>query len=187
MLKKVLAGTGIGTALTGIFLLGSLALGPAFAQVPPNTTPTQAVAQSSNNGSATVDEGQYGEDDLKDIAAAIQTGEQQPQYTGSISVNEAQYQGMSEADETAALQAQATIAGAQAEANALAVNPGTTVVKTGLDNENGALVYSIELSNGLDVKVDAGNGKILQTEQAGNDTIEVAGTENTPEQGSGED
>jgi len=43
----------------------------------------------------------------------------------------------------------------------------------GPDNENGALVYSVELSNGLDVKVDAGNGTILSTEQA--DADEEAG------------
>ena len=81
----------------------------------------------------------------------------------------------------------ATITVTQAEAAALAANPGTTVVKVELDNENGALVYSVELSNGLDVKVDAGNGEILHTEQAGNDTTKIAGAENAPEQGSSED
>jgi uncharacterized membrane protein YkoI len=181
MLKKVLAGTGIGAALTGMFLLGSLALGPVFAQTQPNTTPTQAVAQNSNSGSA--------EDNLKgpdldkvEDQVGDQVDEQQPLYTGSISVNEAQYQGMNEADEAAALQAKATITSAQAEAAALAANPGTTVIKTELDNENGVLVYSVELSNGLDVKVDAGNGKILYTEQTGNDAGSVAGAENASEQ-----
>jgi uncharacterized membrane protein YkoI len=186
MLKKVLAGTGIAAVLTGMFLLGSLALGPVFAQTQHNTTPTQAVAQSSNNSSA--------EDNLKgpdfdkvEDQVGDQVDEQQPLYTGSISVNEAQYQGMSEADETAALQAKATITSAQAETAALAANPGTTVVKTELDNENGFLVYSVELSNGMDVKVDASNGAVLQIEQAVNDATEVACAENTPEQGSGED
>jgi uncharacterized membrane protein YkoI len=37
-----------------------------------------------------------------------------------------------------------------------------------LDNENGVVVYSVELDNGLDVKVDAGNGNILHTEQPDN-------------------
>jgi uncharacterized membrane protein YkoI len=33
-----------------------------------------------------------------------------------------------------------------------------------LDNENGSLVYSVELSNGTDVKVDASNGAVLHAE-----------------------
>jgi uncharacterized membrane protein YkoI len=70
----------------------------------------------------------------------------------------------SEADEAATLQGKATISAADAEAAALAANPGTTVVKTELDNENGVLVYSVELTNGTDVKVDAGNGSILSTD-----------------------
>lgn len=90
--------------------------------------------------------------------------EQMPIYTGSISVDQTATEGMSEADETATLQSQATISAADAEAAALAANPGTTAVKTELDNENGVLVYSVELSNGADVKVDAGNGSILFTD-----------------------
>jgi uncharacterized membrane protein YkoI len=178
MLKKVLTATGIVAALTGVFLLGSLALGPVFAQTQHTSPPTtRTVAQSQNNSSDTVDELQYGEDDVKSIAVALQTDEQQPQYTGSITVDEAQYMGMSEADEAAALQTKATITSAQAEAAALAANPGTTVVKTELGNENSFLVYSVELSNGMDVKVDAGNGKVLHTEPAGDDANEVAGQE----------
>lgn len=188
MLKKLLVGGGIAGVLTVGVIIGSLTLGPVFAaQTQPNTNPTQAVAQSSNNGSAAVDEAQYSEDDLKDIAAALQTDEQEPQYTGSITIDEAQYEGMSEADETAALQSQAKISAADAEKAALAANPGTTVVKTELDNENGFLVYSVELSNGSEVKVDAGNGTVLYTEQAGNDATEVAGAENTPGQEAVED
>ena len=74
---------------------------------------------------------------------------------------------MSEAGEAAALAGQAKISVEEAKAAALAANPGATVVKAELDNENGALVYSIELSNGSDVKVDAGNGAILHTETGG--------------------
>ena len=160
MLKKVLTGTGIAAALTGMFLLGSLAVGPVFAQTPPTQSQPQAQTQ---------------------------VDEQQPRYTGSITVDEAQYEGMSETDEAAALQSKATITSAQAEAAALAVNPGTTVVKTELDNENGVLVYSVELSNGMDVKVDAGTGTVLHTEQAGDDANEVAGAENASQQEAVED
>jgi uncharacterized membrane protein YkoI len=196
MLKKVLTGTGIAAVLTIGVILGSLTLGPVLAQTQPNTTPTQAVAQSSNDGSATVDEAQYGEDDVKSIAVALQDNaittsdqvdEQQPQYAGSIQIDDSQYQGMSEAEEEAALQGYATVTPAEAEAAAIAANPGTTIVKTELDNENGVLVYSVELSNGMDVKVDAGTGTVLHTEPAGNDAGEVDGAENTSEQETAED
>ena len=94
-------------------------------------------------------------------------GVQDPSYTGSVAVDQSQTEGMSEADESAALQGKATISITDAEAAALAANPGATVVKTELDNENGVLVYSVELSNGSDVKVDAGNGSILFTDNGG--------------------
>jgi len=188
MLKKVPTGTRIAAALTGMFLLGSLVMTPGCAQTPANTTPTQAVIQSSIAGSA---EDNISGPDLDNVEEQAgdqnEVDEQQPQYTGSITVDESQYEDMSEADEAAALQAMATISSAEAEAAALAANPGTTVVKTELDNENGVLVYSIELSNGMDVKVDAGNGKILHTEQAGSDAAEVDGAENAPGQEAVED
>ena len=75
----------------------------------------------------------------------------------------------SEADEAAALQSKATISAADAEAAALAANPGTSVVQTELDDENGSVVYSVELDNGSDVKVDASNGTILATETGAED------------------
>ncbi len=43
------------------------------------------------------------------------------------------------------------------------LNAGTAT-KTELDDENGALVYSVEFSNGMDVKVDAMTGSVLGTE-----------------------
>lgn len=94
--------------------------------------------------------------------------QQSPSYTSSIPVDQATSSGMSEADEASALAGQARISLDQAKAAALAANPGATVVKAGLDNENGALVYSVELNNGSDVKVDAGSGAVLNT-QAGGD------------------
>jgi len=43
------------------------------------------------------------------------------------------------------------------------LNAGTAV-KVELDDENGALVYSVEFSNGTDVKVDAMTGNVIGTE-----------------------
>ncbi len=107
-----------------------------------------------------------GQPDAAEAPGAEEAGpdEKMPSYTGSIAVDQASTEGMTEADESAALQGKATISAADAEAAALAANPGTIVVKTELDNENGALVYSVELSNGVDVKVDAGIGSILFTD-----------------------
>jgi uncharacterized membrane protein YkoI len=90
--------------------------------------------------------------------------EQYPSYTGSITLDQSSTDGMSETDEATALASMATITVDQAKATALAANPGTTVIKAELDNENGVLVYSVELSNGSDVKVDAGNGTVLYTD-----------------------
>ncbi len=66
----------------------------------------------------------------------------------------------------AALQPQARITAEQAQQAALAANPGATVLETELDNETGALIYSVELDNGQSVEVDAGTGQILKTEPA---------------------
>mgnify|MGYP001159099656 CR=1 FL=1 len=108
--------------------------------------------------------GEQVEDGQQDSAEDAGPDEQMPIYTSSVSVDQTAAESVDEDAESAALQGQATISAADAEAAALAANPGTTVVKTELDNENGALVYSVELSNGADVKVDAGNGSILFTD-----------------------
>lgn len=102
-----------------------------------------------------------------EASSATDSGPQEPSYASSLTVDQASTQDMSEADEASALQGKAAISAAEAEASVLNANPGTTVVKTELDNENGALVYSVELSNGADVKVDAGNGNILYIDSGG--------------------
>lgn len=85
--------------------------------------------------------------------------------------------GLSEADESAALASQAKISVEQAKSAALAANPGTTVVKAELGDENGTITYSVELDNGADVKVDANTGAVLNTEAAGAEESEVGETE----------
>jgi hypothetical protein len=51
----------------------------------------------------------------------------------------------------------------KAMAAALATYPGSRVRALALENENGCLVYSVLLSNGLEVKVDAGNGQVVRS------------------------
>jgi uncharacterized membrane protein YkoI len=92
--------------------------------------------------------------------------DQSPTYMCSITVTE---------NQEGNLASLAKITADQARDAALAANPGTTATQVELDNENGCLVYSVELSNGADVKVDAGNGQVLHTEAAGSE--DSAGSE----------
>ncbi len=90
---------------------------------------------------------------------------QEPQLNGSIAVDEAQSEGLSEADEAAARAPLATITEDEAVAAAQAEVPGT-VDEVELDNENGSLVYEVKIG-GQEVKVDAGNGAVLHIEADG--------------------
>ena len=59
----------------------------------------------------------------------------------------------------------AKITAGEAKVKALTAQPdGTTVIEVELENEDGCLVYGVELSNGSEVTIDAGNGKVLQVE-----------------------
>lgn len=90
-----------------------------------------------------------------------------PETPDANEANEPAEDPAAEAAEAAALASKATISEQQAIDAALAANPGTTMVKVSLDDENGLVVYSVELSNGADVKVDATTGQIASTDQAG--------------------
>ncbi|MBI2720328.1 MAG: PepSY domain-containing protein [Rhizobiales bacterium] len=104
--------------------------------------------------------------------AALAAGTE-PVYQSSITIGN---QNDGESGEAASLVSMAKIDATAATAAALAQVPGT-VLKVALDNENGNLVYSVEIktaANALqDVKVDAGNAKVLSvdtgSEIAGND------------------
>lgn len=78
----------------------------------------------------------------------------------------------SEAAESAQLSALARISSGQARAAALARVPGT-VLDAELDNENGNVVYSVEVRKAdrsvVDIKVDAGTGQVLHIETDEND------------------
>lgn len=89
------------------------------------------------------------------LAANQQVKVQVPTYTCTIKVPE---------PEPNDLTSLAKIKADQAMAAAQAAYPGAQVKKVELDNENGCLVYSLELSNGEEVLVDAGNGSVLRKE-----------------------
>lgn len=72
-----------------------------------------------------------------------------------------------EANEAASLVKEVTVSQDQAVRSALAKVPGT-VVKSQLDDENGLVVYSIEVKKqdgtSVDVKVDGKTGQVVKTE-----------------------
>ncbi len=147
MMKRLLFGGGMAGVLVATFLLGSLTLGIAGAQTPAPPTPQTAVQNEGSNQE-----------------------DQQPTYTGSIKAPETQGD-MSEQEEAKALAGLAKITADQAKEAALAQFPGAAVTKTELENENGSVVYSVALTDksgkAQDLKVDAGDGKVLATEADG--------------------
>lgn len=157
MVRKVLVGISMVMVLMGPLFLGNFTTRPVFAQTRP-----QPQVQMQCDG-------------------------EQPRYNGSIQITGGQSEDKDEVEEATFLQSLAKIRAKDAETIALAANPGTTVVKTELDNENGVLVYSVELSNGLDVKVDAGNGQILHIETIDDEATEAVDMEDTQEQEAVED
>lgn len=79
--------------------------------------------------------------------------------------------GAEEQGESAKLASLARITKEQARAAAVAQVPGT-VTGVELENEDGNLVYSVSVKTSAgeqDVKVDAGNGKVLHVEKDGGD------------------
>jgi len=104
---------------------------------------------------------------------------QEPIYTGSIQAP-AEDESLSEADEAASLAPLATISADEAATAASSAVEGD-VGKVELDNENGVVVYSVEITDasgsGTDVKVDAGDGNIL--DQQADDGDEEADDEAT--------
>ncbi len=91
---------------------------------------------------------------------------QDPAYMGSLKVDETTLQTMPDAGRCSALKTMAKITVEAAQAAALKANTGSAVDIIELDVENGYLVYSVQLKDGLDVKVDAGNGSVLATQAA---------------------
>ena len=120
------------------------------------TEPDDGVAESAESGPDT-DEIQDACGNQSKEAGANEASE----ANDTAEANEAnEPQESAEADQ-ATLQSKATISAADAEAVALKANPGASVVKTELDEEQGTLAYDVELDNGQEVLVDAATGEIL--------------------------
>jgi uncharacterized membrane protein YkoI len=104
-------------------------------------------------------------------------GAQNPAYRSSVTASEQELG--SEQAEAEALRSKATVSAAEAKSAALAAVPGTAG-QVELDNENGNVVYSVEITKAdgskLDLKVDAGNANVLHQEaDDGDDASEAEG------------
>ena len=98
---------------------------------------------------------------------------EEPAYIGSVEAP-AEDESLTEAEEAAQLEGLAGITADEAAAAAAAA-VGGDVTQVELDNENGTVVYSVEIADAagvdVDVKVDAGDGAILD-QQADDDAGE---------------
>ncbi|HKW94832.1 MAG TPA: PepSY domain-containing protein [Methylomirabilota bacterium] len=116
---------------------------------------------------------------LGTVYAQTRSGTQDPAYSSSVQVKdrdrEERGERHEEQGEAGRLAALAKIDASQASAAAVAQVPGT-VLAVALENENGNVVYSVEIkttSNEMKtVKVDAGTGKVLHVAAAGQDDEE---------------
>ena len=111
---------------------------------------------------------------VKAQASAEQQETQDPSYKGSITIDETRYEGKNEQDESKALAGSAKITAEQAK-QAAEAKVGGTASKVELGNENGNLVYEVNVGK-KEVKVDAGNKSVLKVEQ--NDGEEEGENEN---------
>ncbi len=104
-------------------------------------------------------------------APVVAQAASEPNYEGSIKVGNGNE---GESGEAAILSSMAKIDASKATAAALGQVPGT-VLKVSLDNENGNVVYSVEIKTAdnqvRDVKVDAGTAAILNVD-SGDDESE---------------
>jgi uncharacterized membrane protein YkoI len=145
--------------LAGVILSGALMLPlPLLAQGKADTG-----ARGPSAPSASINEA---DDQDGEVEQATETKDvKEHEERGYVDRHEAH--GKSEADEAIVLASKARVTLQEAQATVLSANPGATIVRAGLEDENGSLVYSVLLSSGQDVKVDAGNGTILSTDQGG--------------------
>lgn len=170
--------------------IGAVAVAQTTGQAPaPSTAVEQPATPDSADQDNLQDEVADGTTEAPEAEEATEVAEaeddddaddQSPSYTGSITVPNDEADDASEGEDDEAAEAEslaglATVTADNAKEAALDAVPGQ-VVQVELDNENGSLVYSVEIDTGsgvVDVKVDAGNANILH--QDADDDTEVEG------------
>jgi uncharacterized membrane protein YkoI len=152
LLAVVTAGAGV--ALT------AMAQGEGRKQEDKVTYRSSVQTQDDQNEREEADEAQGGEESEANEANESEDGEK-----GEEAEDRA------EGAESERLKSLARITPEQAQSAALAQVPGT-VKKVELENEDGNVVYGVEIKTAKgesDVKVDAGDGRVLHVEQDGED------------------
>ena len=174
--KRKLAAAGL---LTAVLIGGGASIAAASDNDSAPAATSSAVGQQEPDGEI---------NDGPDGGPGSEQEDQDPAYTGSVAAPaeteqaDGQESSGSEDQEQASLQALATLTPQQAEQAALVAVPGT-VAETDLDNENGWVVYSVEVDGAdgtvTEVVIDAGNGDVLahQAQDAG----DSADAEDQPE------
>ncbi|MCU1634738.1 MAG: hypothetical protein JWM61_3390 [Micrococcaceae bacterium] len=109
---------------------------------------------------------------------------------GSISVPEPATE-VPDAEESAQLTGLATVDATAAEEAATASVPGSTVISTDLNEEDGFLVYDVKVKDGAgtvtEVTVDAGNGTVLASEAGDDEGADGPETDGADEAGAQDD
>ncbi|MFV2001246.1 MAG: PepSY domain-containing protein [Acidimicrobiia bacterium] len=144
----------LGLAIGSVGIAAAASNGSADAPAPADTAISDATAPIVLTDTETDDAA---------VSADNGTEVHEAPLTGSIQAP-AEDDSLSEADETAQLESLATISADEAAAAATSAVPGD-VDKVELDNENGAVVYSVEITDTAggqtEVTVDAGDGAVL--------------------------
>lgn len=130
------------------------------------TITTSALALGVLAGSAGIAGAVTAQDSPAPSTSTVEDQTQDPMLNGSVQSPE--IEGQSEADESAALASLASITADDAGQAALAANPAATVNGVQLENENGSVVYEVDMTDAsgaaIEVKVDAGDGAVLAQE-----------------------
>jgi uncharacterized membrane protein YkoI len=183
ILVSVLAGLGIGAGAAGIAnAVSKPTRAPAVKVAADATVNTPSVAASATASEAPDPNEATDSNEAPDTAAANDATDTagsaadsgNPSYTASVTAPQGS---ANETDENAALAPLAKITAADATTAALAAVPGTAGPIT-LENENGNVVYGVTVTTptgAVDVKVDAGNGKILAQDSGAEDSSSSEG------------
>lgn len=152
---------GVTVVVVGL-LLGGLAAGALLSPKPVNVNAAPPAQQGSTEETNEANDNETG-GEVNDTSEAAE-----PQ-----SGNEAnESQALDEVDENAALQSQTSLTADEAKVIAEQANPGAKATDIELDQANessGAVVYDVELDNGVNILVDANSGAILSSAQGEKD------------------
>jgi uncharacterized membrane protein YkoI len=160
---SALAGVGI---LVGTAGIANAAIGSGSTDTNPSATATQASTPDPTDADGGTEGNEATEaNEANETDGGTEGADEAPKYTSSITVPDGT-EAANESDEETALADVATITADDAAAAAVASTPGT-VGEIELENEDGNVVYSVEIdtaSGKVEVKVDAGNAKVLDTQ-----------------------